>query len=940
MKKRSICLLTFTICSLLYSGTDDHVSKRNAIASFRQDEFILDTSVTTIPGYGNQLTPVVASDGTNFLLVWAEFRNLKLQIFGARMDQNGVLLDTLAIPIATKAETQYAPAVVFGGSYYFVVWKGFYQYFDESFGYSYHYMIYGTRVSLDGIIMDTTAIQITPFESPFWWGQSNRPQVAFDGINYFVVWIGDHSIIYGARVDQSGNVLDYPFPVSTVNNQFYDAELDVAFGGQYYNVVWERRFQWNGWNNDSSTIYCARVTTNGSLVDTNAIVVAHGKQTTRNPMIASSGQDFLVVWEEKVSEVDTTNTNIYGVRVTQSGVVLDTTGIPICTARNLQRTPAIDFDGMNYFVVWKDNRNSFGLNRGDIYGARVSPSGIVLDTIALGIAIETTTAACNIDCYPAVVFGGGYHLVTWQHGTPGKPVCYDINAIRVSPAGAIIDTSSFSVLTQVPGHQYSSVSAFDGTNYLVAWNDYHYGYMDTFAWWSSSDYSDIYGMRVSGTGVVLDNAAIKIASGPSEEVNPSMGFDGVNYLVAWEDDSVAQYYYEPGMIKGSRISPGGAVLDSGGFAITEPNGYRMPVIGFDGANYLIVYFNYNGSSLLGKRITPTGIVIDTQNIEIAFNQDCEVLGDRPHIAFDGTNYLIVWTWQLYYDWPTIYGIRFSPSGVVVDTTPIVISHIHRMRWWPAIAYDGVNYLVVWEDWRNQYGFNNHCDIYGARVDVTGIVLDTGGIPISTSYFDQECPNIGFDGTNYVVVWQDLRDTMSYNIYGAKVSPAGNVINTYQVVAEPYDQIEPTITRGNNDQMLITYTGWTSMINSHRAHTMRIWGKMYPFPGVEEGSGMPASGRVLRLNAYPNPCRERIEIKWTIPRTNEHLANKDDRKLMIYDITGRVVKDLSRLLAPNNNLYQTTWDMTDDVGRRLPAGVYFVRLEIPGKELVEKVVLIK
>jgi len=131
-----------------------------------------------------------------------------------------------------------------------------------------------------------------------------------------------------------------------------------------------------------------------------------------------------------------------------------------------------------------------------------------------------------------------------------------------------------------------------------------------------------------------------------------------------------------------------------------------------------------------------------------------------------------------------------------------------------------------------------------------------------------------------------------------------------------------------------------MINSHRAHTMRIWGKIYPFPGVEEGPGMPASGKILRLNAYPNPCREKIEIKWIIPKTNEHMANKDDRKLMIYDITGRLVKDLSRLLVSNSKINTTSWDMTDDVGRKLPAGVYFVRLEIPGKELVEKIVLLK
>ncbi|MEO0228204.1 MAG: T9SS type A sorting domain-containing protein, partial [candidate division WOR-3 bacterium] len=88
-----------------------------------------------------------------------------------------------------------------------------------------------------------------------------------------------------------------------------------------------------------------------------------------------------------------------------------------------------------------------------------------------------------------------------------------------------------------------------------------------------------------------------------------------------------------------------------------------------------------------------------------------------------------------------------------------------------------------------------------------------------------------------------------------------------------------------------------------------------------------------LNIIPNPFTEKTEIRFT----NYNLR---PATLKIYDASGRMVKSFNPASGIQSQASGFVWDGTDDSGRKLPAGVYFVQLEAGDYKATEKVILLR
>ena len=120
-----------------------------------------------------------------------------------------------------------------------------------------------------------------------------------------------------------------------------------------------------------------------------------------------------------------------------------------------------------------------------------------------------------------------------------------------------------------------------------------------------------------------------------------------------------------------------------------------------------------------------------------------------------------------------------------------------------------------------------------------------------------------------------------------------------------------------------------------------------YTGIEEDNAMPENMYPMtKFEIYPNPTHGKTKIKFEIrnppARLEAHAVpmGKFEMSLKIYDASGRLVKSFCLPGAYSLVPGIITWDGTDEIGRMVPAGVYFVELECGSEYWVKKIVFIR
>jgi hypothetical protein len=876
-------LITIAIILFTFIATSNICAQPG---NLRAGEFLIDTTVVYVPATKNQASAHIATDDTTAFVVWNDTRAGGWDIYGARIDENGNLLDPAGILIGICDQNDPYPDVAFDGTNYLVVWHD-----AETSG---QYDIYGMRVSKEGELLDPEPFIISDAT-----GAQMSPRVAFDGTNYLVVWYdsrGGSYDIYGTRVDQNGTVLNSAgIPISTAAD--YQYFPDVSFDGTNYMVVWQDQ------RSGEYDIYGSRVDQDGIVLNSPGIPISTASDEQNRPSIDFDGTNYLVVWDDyrSGSEYD-----IYGTFLDTAGNVSSPSGIIISNAADNQQMPSVSFDGTNYLVAWHDHRDGGG--NYDIYGARVNTSGTVQDPSGIPIA--------NIDAQQltaVVISYSGQWLAVWRDNQNGGYT--DIYGSRISSSGTVTDGDGILISSSAQDQRNPAVAS-DGTNYLVVWEEARSGGFSP----------DIYGMLIDASGEQLNEDAIAISTSTGNQAYPAVAFDNDSiYLVVWQDDRSGS----GNDIYGTRVSTSGNVLDPPGIAISTATGRQnFPSIAFDGTNFLVVWADERGGSvstddIYGTLVEPDGSVLSPSGNVIADDPNWQ---DNPSVAFDGTNYLVVWgnyaTGSFNAD---IYGVRVNQSGYPVDASSFAIMVDDYGQWFPVVDFDGTNYLVVWDDRRNG---NGTPDIYGTIVTPHANVLNASGLPIIPYSGSQNFPFIVFDGTNYLVGCQNSQSETAQNVLGAAVNTGGSVSEIYTIASfniEPY-QTNPAAASGGGSQILVVFPNWAEDIDGNPSNAIRIWGKLRASAGIDEDDNITAKNGKFDLNVSPNITQGICNITFV------HSASTPVT-LKIFNTAGILLNE--RIVGNSAGAYDLNIDMNN-----LPNGTYFFNVSSNDLQETEKAVLVK
>lgn len=357
---------------------------------------------------------------------------------------------------------------------------------------------------------------------------------------------------------------------------------------------------------------------NGSLGVEIQISALKGGVEEEDPVIGWDGKNYLVVWQS--SRKDPNDYDVYGARVSPEGKVLDPGGFAISTAPSNQIFLDLAWGNGDYLAVWQDLRSH---QRWEIYGARFRSDGTVLDPEGIPIAVGKRNAR-----HPQVAWDGKNFLAVWMEENEGRG--WDIAGVRISPEGKVLDKERI-LIAQAPGDQATPALAWGNDRYLVVW----------------MEGGGISGAFVDPSGKVLNPHAIVLSRSPHEAGYPSVDWGKGQFVVVWGEQPAPQVH----RLAGVRVALSGKVVDAKEFTIaSSTNLHTFPSVRCAGTQCLVVW---EEDKTVGRMQRIDDVVRDVRGAFLDLSQKTvtpndvmilpRAIGNHfAKVASDGHNYLVVW----------------------------------------------------------------------------------------------------------------------------------------------------------------------------------------------------------------------------------------------------------------------------------------------------------
>lgn len=540
-----------------------------------------------------------------------------------------------------------------------------------------------------------------------------------------------------------------------------------------------------------------------------------------------------------------------------------------------QATAIFERAGDHTLAIWTDNRATFELNAGaqrrEFMGARVDPSGSVLDPtgfrIGPGPVIGGTFAvACNTDGLCLLVISGTAQDP--QSRTVGIRILdnqvLDATPIVLSGPGSrqatvAWDGAAFRVLWPVlAGGSFLRTLEADGT--LGATMPVPVPELDSFNAAPQIDcggprcllnYRKSNGIDFDVMGRMLDvdgsvSPEFAISAGPISH-NPSGAvWDGTSYWIA-----VEAVVSNPIPVRLLRVEADGTIFDPDGVQVGT-----TPSVGSIGLRHAGTHL------VLSWQVSTTGNVAEVRNARVAFDGDVLDPGGVPFVittppgrfefeVFGGLNCHAesclffarhdngVDSWMR--------GFRLE-GATVVDPEGVIITASPPGQVDPAVAFGSGRYLAVWQDSRlsdrDPLAFRLRGALFSPAMDEFVPFEADPPLDASMRLATQKDPSAAAAKSSYMVAWSAAVPPRKPNIYAEVFGPNGQPIqSTFAVHDTTGLEDHPTVASSGEGYLV----AW-ERLDSSAARVLRA--SLFDANGVAQapeqflvaGSGfLPAAG---------------------------------------------------------------------------------------------------
>lgn len=832
-------------------------------------------------------------------------------------------------------------------------------------------------------------------------GESNQttPAVAMDDNgNYVVVWCdyrnGDADI-FSQRYNRDGTPAGNQFKVN--DDAGYSAQSNPAVAMTKDGYFW---IAWEDFRNGQWQIYSQCYDQNGTSIGSNfQINNESGTQNAYSPVIkADENNFFIVIWTQEnqfsgqrydykgipqgknfsiaafnhLSKMDFSltpngkilivwvdgwvNTRLWGQLCNKDGIP-ENNPFLITDSFHELNSPDIAVDSNNEFIVaWSFiSESEEKAVEGRCYFSDGTPKKSKFEIYYTNIGIIRRLK-------PAIATDSdGNFIVLWENTKKGSDYP-DITGQWYKNDGTLCGTQ-FKVNDDSTAslHYCSSIALNKSGNFVVVWNDYRNGI-------SNSDiYAQLYRADSSKLG---GNFKINNDTGSSATSTPKIAVDGQgNFMIVWQNfrdgkyDIFSQNFNGDGTALGknfrlnddsNRIDqsfPAVSVNRSGNFIVVwpilqndkyslegrffngdgAPNGssFRVdnekngisPAIAEGGDDYFVVVWSVNGINIFCQCFSNSGIALG-DNFEVTdnWNSPC----NSPSVAANAQNFIVVWddlrnehkhdgNWD-------IYGQRFSKNGTRLGTNFRLNDENDGTQTNPVVAMlNNGRFVVIWFDEKN------------LKTNLHGKIFSADGTPeyslVGVNDWPGTCgapPAIAADANgNFIIAWQDERNGHA-DIYSQCYDSQGNKIGVnYRVNTDKTQKYQgtPAVALRNG----FIYSTWVD--NRTPEHGYNIFARIDKFSTLIEET----QSRKIRLfqlqQNYPNPFNPVTKISY-------HLRQSGGVDLQLFNVTGQRVQTLVSGFQ-NAGKYEVILD-----GTGLGSGVYYYQLRTNGESACRKCLLVK